>query len=357
DDPILFVKWLPVQFFTKGFVRKYIKIILLIYTLMHSTANIWDVAEGRATDRFYTKTLFLACCQVFVTIMVVESFASHMKYTEKIMKEQFWAVDAVSTTRNIKIIKGVMFFGAVDALVFIGNCVVNSFYPDWPFVSKENGSWQFIVHGAMFVVFAATSYCVVYMHWCYVFYYCYHVWMQTALLGEYFKNISSDLDLTSSPELHQKIVHERILFGVEKHIKLISYTQSFQSSFAGKRMGIPLINAMAILSLSLYWGYKESLPSMLFFVANFSGLILSFLVAGEVYSSGFEAFVNSLCMCDWYNWGETNKKLYLIFLVFVQRFPTMKIFPPLEARHTAALWIFRGLYSVAAVMNSMYKRE
>ncbi|KAI7815197.1 Odorant receptor Or81, partial [Rhyzopertha dominica] len=222
------------------------------------------------------------------------------------------------------------------------------FFPHWPVHILI-----YLSYNVVYFLTAAFGFLIMFKYALIFFYYCIHAYVQTSILGQYFRQVAKNLNRMKQPD-RDRIIKERLLIGFEQYKKLRRFAGKVKKAFRGKRLAIPFMSIMACVPLWFFWIITAQPLMVEVALALLVSLFSVYAIVGELFTAGYADCPLQLYKCDWYEWNKENKKLLLMFVALTSDEQCIEIFQPLSIRLHNLLRFLRALYSITAVLRSAY---
>ncbi|KAH0819022.1 hypothetical protein GEV33_003769 [Tenebrio molitor] len=321
-DTYYFIKYLPV------YAGMYF-IILSLYSIssilkVMSTAlddlHLIKHSNRETTNRIKMEGLYLNCFMIFTTVAALISGIVHALPVED------------------------------DENVFFALAILKEYFPHhW-------GNWLSWLYRSTFVFISLAMIVPFYA----IIHFASYCRFNFYILLNLFQDLSSDHE-TSDPNrllgsLHyQKQVKKRLIFCFERLVHIYNIISRVNRelqifiilfSVVGVILGVSIVTFFVSFQGSFEHRYTRLATLILAGVLVFVHIIL----AGQMIENLTSRLFEILKVANWYCWNSENKKIYLIFLGFMQCDFKIKFSESISLNYELGVSIARGLYSVASVM-------
>nr|XP_008193107.2 PREDICTED: uncharacterized protein LOC103312945 isoform X1 [Tribolium castaneum] len=207
-----------------------------------------------------------------------------------------------------------------------------------------------------------------------IFYYCQHINFQLQISIETLKKISDWKTLSEDGEnlidnvKYQTEIKRRLKFCIQRsqnficlHTEKIKEVSTFIAGFAvcacllGIGVIFYLISGNFTPEYYVRMGFTSVVGIIIFAATIWAGQSTESAVGCIFLNPSYKIFqidemVTSLNEVEWYNFDQSNKKLYLIFLINSMRERTIKFTENYSFNYQLGLAIVRGIYSVISIV-------
>ncbi|KAI7815233.1 Odorant receptor Or72, partial [Rhyzopertha dominica] len=356
EDYLEFLKRLPMTYYNYVVLRIIMKSLAFTFFVYNGVLSVMSLMHGWNIQRLFLIAVFLSALYQIGTVYLMDGVYDEMLNLGEEMQNTFWSIEAASEEllAHFKEIFQVLrvnlrLLWVMLAVIWV-IAMVTEFFPNWPIDISLRISYNIVYSfNAFFGVILVAEYCIIF------YYYCIHFYVQTKLLGQYFSNVDKDLE-NVEPDNRHRIIKKRLLHGIQQHKKLRRFAEHMKRIFSGKRILTPFITVMVCMPLWFFWVLLEG--TLVIACGLIIGLILmtAYAISGEMFTQGYNQCPEQLYKSNWYNWNKDNKQLFCLFVVLADHQQIIELVQPFSVRTVDLLKYLKMLYSITALLVSVYKK-
>ncbi|KAI7815194.1 Odorant receptor Or77 [Rhyzopertha dominica] len=355
-DYLSFIKWIPMTYYKHDILRALIKYTISVFFVGNSVLTFLCLTRGWNVNKTFVAGLFFSTLHEVVTVYLLECLYNDIMVLDETMEDSFWDIAEASPVLRTHLYKMFSNFKLCEYLIWTNTLAFSlailllRFYPNWPILDN---TFLCVIYVMGYTLNALFGFSIVIMYAFVFFYYCIHAYVQTGLLGQYFSQIAKGLSEINQHE-RDKIIRERLLLGFRQHKRLRRFADEVKNRLGGKRMFMPFITVMCLLPVWFLWAMTEGFSMVGTSLFNFLLIICAYGTMGEIFFTGYDECPQQLYKSNWYRWNKQNKDLLLLFVVLAGGEQSVGLFYPIKARLHDFLWFLKTLYSIAALLRSVY---
>ncbi|KAI7815193.1 Odorant receptor Or76 [Rhyzopertha dominica] len=356
EDYLEFFKKLPMVYYNYVAFRIVMKFLTFTFFVFNGILTVMSLIHGWNIQRLFLTAVFVsALCQIGVVYLMDGVYEEILTLGEE-MQSSFWSIEAASE-ELLTYFEGIFDILRVNlrllwvklAILWV-IAVLTRFFPNWPIDNFLRMSYNIVYClNAFFGAILVAQYCIIF------YYYCIHVYVQTKLLGQYFSNVDKDLENVESDN-RDRIINKRLLIGIQQHKNLRRFADHMKRVFSGKRILMLFITVVMCVPLWLFWILLEGTLVIAGALILIMFLVIAFAISGEMFTQGYKQCPEQLYKNNWYDWNKDNKQLFRLFVALADDEQIIRLIPSFSVRATDLLKYLKMLYSITALLVSVYKK-
>ncbi|KAJ3645954.1 hypothetical protein Zmor_023571 [Zophobas morio] len=355
-------------------------------TIVTASIFVFSFAfEGSLAGQYFRIATFVALsCTIVLGFVIIGQEIEDMQllctwcqsYTTSIVARNLhsillWQIDE-ATEEIKKTLKRTWFFITLYIVVSVAvalltclACVVQTpkeFFFFFEIAEQYFPQWKtfftFTIKSALFVL----AYTGVSIPGFASFYFYGHITLQKLMLKHCLQNINTNYDKVDNVRLssvtYQRLINQRLLFCVTRHIDFCKYVVRIMRLLDVYVLPYEVLGTVVTASIFVFsFAFEGSLAGQYFRIATFVAvsctIVVGFVVIGQEIEDMWQELSDAASEVEWYNWNQTNKRIYLIFLTNTSKVYKVKFSENISVNYELGLQVLKAVYSAANITYSL----